>query len=462
MPALSDLTQSVNLSAGGGLAASLDGIPLFIGYASGGTPGTVYSFGDVDTLKSTLVSGPVVEASARVLPGLCYVVTVASDVAGAAGTVAKVSGTGAVTPTVTGTPVDNLDLRIKIVNGGAVSTATFQWSLDAGSTWSPVYTTAATFVLVGTGVTAAFGAGTYVAGDVFGCSTTAPGFSTSALTTAWNAYINSTFCGQAEFVHVVGSAVDAAGSATLATALQSLLTTSFAAQNYMSGLIELPDLAAATVATGMATVDAYLVNAVGGYCTLISPISGKSMKRPAAHAIVRRAAKVKPHRHIGAVADGGLEGVTAIAYDERATPVYSAARITSLRTRPPQAGFYVEASKTLISDTTNCLSDWHSVRVLLKAMRIAGGRLQKYVNGDWDLNADGTLLTSVADAIENEVQALLDAGLSGNCSRVIFALNRSNKLALTNTLAASVTIQVKGYSTYVTNTVSAVRTITTT
>ena len=456
---LSGLTQTVNTSEGGGIPAAIDGIPLFIGYSSSGTPETVYSFSDIDTLKSVLGSGPLVEAAARCLPGQVYCVPVTSDVAGVIGTITK-TGSGP-TITATGTPTDNGTILIKIATGGAVATATFQYSLDNGATWSQVTTTAATFLVLPTGVTVAFVAGTYVAAEVYTIPLSAPGYSSAKLASAFAAWIASTSSSEAEFLHIVGAAVDAAGAATMATAVQTLLVNAFAQQCYMSAIEELPDLAASSLTTALANVDAYLVNAIGGYCDLVSSVTTRVNKRPAAHAIVRRAAQTKPHIHLGKVMDGGIDGVTKLYFDERATPTFTAGRVTSLRTRPKKAGFYVEASKTLHGNTTHPLSDWHNVRVMLKAMRIAGAKLQDYINGDWDVKADGTLADAVADMIESEVQTALDTGLSGNCSRVVFKLNRTDKVSLTEKFRSKVAVQVKAYSKWIENEVAAVRTITT-
>jgi hypothetical protein len=86
-----------------------------------------------------------------------------------------VSETGAAVGGVglTGTPTGAWNLRIKIILGGARGTATFQFSVDGGQTWSATLTTAASVPLVDTatdslvgnngttGLTATFGVATY-------------------------------------------------------------------------------------------------------------------------------------------------------------------------------------------------------------------------------------------------------------------------------------------------------------
>jgi hypothetical protein len=67
-------------------------------------------------------------------------------------------------------------LQIEIVEGGAVNTATFEYTVDGGVSWSGVYTTAASVVLEATNITVAFAAGTYVADDTYTASFTGNGY----------------------------------------------------------------------------------------------------------------------------------------------------------------------------------------------------------------------------------------------------------------------------------------------
>lgn len=99
-------------------------------------------------------------------------------------TIAQVGGGPAVT--VSGAPIVAGSYVIRIILGGAIGVATFQYSLDGGSTWSATRTTATTYVLgsapgdpgnVGgnatTGITAAFTAGTYVVATTYSFTATA-------------------------------------------------------------------------------------------------------------------------------------------------------------------------------------------------------------------------------------------------------------------------------------------------
>lgn len=80
------------------------------------------------------------------------------------------TGTGVVPGmTVTGTPdaaPSPINVLVYVVLGGAVATATFQYSTDGGLTWSATTPTAAT-VAISNGLTLNFAAGTYVLGDTY-------------------------------------------------------------------------------------------------------------------------------------------------------------------------------------------------------------------------------------------------------------------------------------------------------
>lgn len=99
--------------------------------------------------------------------------------AGSSGPVSTTDTNSAVTQTgsgplvtVTGTPTIDVYGRVKVIAGGIVGAATFQYSLDGGATWSATITTAATYALTGTGLTLGFPAGTYVVGTTYAWTST--------------------------------------------------------------------------------------------------------------------------------------------------------------------------------------------------------------------------------------------------------------------------------------------------
>lgn len=113
----------------------------------------------------------------KILSGLDRFVRGVATIASVASAVTK-SGTGP-DVTLTGTPTLTASIVLKMILGGAVATATFQYSLDGGTTWSTTKTTAATYAIPGTGITAAFASGTYVADDTYSFTTVLPSFTFS-------------------------------------------------------------------------------------------------------------------------------------------------------------------------------------------------------------------------------------------------------------------------------------------
>jgi len=156
----------------GGMFAKIGPSPL-------GIPNSVVSVADNDTLRKSLGSGgPLVEASAiafsagaqgSVRPSGLLLVPVNPSTYGVATAVIH-SGPGTGTITVTIRP--STSFLIRAVLGGAVGVATFQTSVDGGSTWGPVWTSAATVQIPGVPFTTlAFGTGAAVSGDTIQIST---------------------------------------------------------------------------------------------------------------------------------------------------------------------------------------------------------------------------------------------------------------------------------------------------
>lgn len=174
-----------------------NGLQVKVGVCSSGTANTLYRFNDPKKLVDTLGTGPVVEAAAHLLNvagGIVYVCKADTDVAGSQGSWTR-TGTGPSPGCAsTGTPLDGYEVIVLIVRGGTRGTATFKVSFDGGDTYSPEYATAASITAFAsdTGLTLTFATGTYVAGDTYTSTSTAPGFTTTSLGDALDAMSAST------------------------------------------------------------------------------------------------------------------------------------------------------------------------------------------------------------------------------------------------------------------------------
>lgn len=77
------------------------------------------------------------------------------------------AGTSPPDLTLSGSPLNNYSLKVKITTGGTLTNAKFKYSLNGGKTYSKAITTAATYVMPGTGTTLNFASGTYSTDNVY-------------------------------------------------------------------------------------------------------------------------------------------------------------------------------------------------------------------------------------------------------------------------------------------------------
>lgn len=150
---------------------------LKIGVAPKGTVNTIQGVADLSTLTSTFgKGGRLVEAAALALqplpdgtrPGPVYLMPANPSNYGIVGSSTKTAIGSGSTSGLSPTAIAFQEIRVKCAVGGALATATVQFSLDSGSTWSAAVATAAAVMCpVAPFVTFAFSAGTYNAGDTW-------------------------------------------------------------------------------------------------------------------------------------------------------------------------------------------------------------------------------------------------------------------------------------------------------
>lgn len=146
-------------NGGTSLAAGVKRIFL-VGIIAAGVPGTLYAYTSGDDLVDELVGGPTVELAASILDNSDAEVVLSPAeivIPGAVGSVAH-AGTSISQVTFSGTPIDAYDLVVKMTKAGGLGTSQYQWSDDAGTTWSAVKATpgGGSELLGTTGVTAHF------------------------------------------------------------------------------------------------------------------------------------------------------------------------------------------------------------------------------------------------------------------------------------------------------------------
>jgi hypothetical protein len=429
-----------------------------IGTSSLGTAGDILVTRDQQAVKDAFGTGPLVEAALLALrtpgsgPVLLY--KAPSSTPGEAGEVTHTgAGTGSVA--VAGDALDAFDVVVEVLTTGAnlaAATATFRYSLDGGRTWSGelAVPTGGTYLIPDTGLTLTFANGesgtSFVDGDTYTFSSSGPTYTVNELGTA----LDALDARPEDFflVHIIGAAADAAGSASLASSVQTKLDAWFQNKRWARALIELPDVTATLLTAGLASTVADRVVAVGGYADITSGLSGAVQKRPFAWALAARAGAVPAGRDLARKRDGPLSGVTRLYHDERTNRVYNAARISSGRTFIREAGFYVTNAKLLSSDGSDFKYLQHG-RILDVACGATYRTLANYLSDEVSVDPKtGLIDEDEARGIEGACEkAMRDALLDGGpqVTAVACVVDRSVDIIATEKLVAKVRVTPKGY-----------------
>ncbi len=139
-----------------------------LGICSGGTPNVLYPEADIDTAKSQLGVGPLVEGvvdTLSVAGGTVLAMPLTPSTAGSVGTVDTSLATAIATAILTPTLAPAKVIDVKIVTGGILGTMTFQYRLDGGAYSAIITSTGGSFSyrVPGTLTTLTFSAQTYTA-----------------------------------------------------------------------------------------------------------------------------------------------------------------------------------------------------------------------------------------------------------------------------------------------------------
>lgn len=369
--------------------------------------------------------------------------------------------------TVTGTPLREVDLRVEALTTGALAVWTGRYSLDAGVTWTG-FTSAATVVLTGTGLTlniaagtaavdnrwsaltpgmrVAFTAGTYVAGEVYSWTSTQAGYSSTDMASAFDTAKADARAW--DLMHLVGipeGANDAAkvtAAAAMAAALAVKLDAAFLAHRPIRAVMDGPDVAndaAGDTAfiNGIVGTIAPRVGISGGFCDIRSPVSKRTYRRPQMWAIVSHSRRRSISDDLAEVGKLGNVGrlhasVTSIERDEAKRPGLNAARIMTLRTWIGFAGFFVTEPKMLAAPGSDYELLQHG-RIIDLACRVARRKGVELIKAKQRTNADGTIYEIDARAMEREINSALDIELRqpGHVVTTSVLLNRTDNVMST-------------------------------
>lgn len=445
------------------IPAASSNIHVVMGTSTGGTPGTLYSFGSLDDVQTTLVSGPLAEAVAYELSiggGIIYAMPITGSVPGSSGAVTPTrvgSSTGTVTVSV-GVANDAYQPVVQVVSAGTGqlvtgATVAVQVSLDNGLTFgqSTLVPVGGSFVITGTGLTIAFSvsATTFDFGDKFSFTCTPPFYSSTDLNTAFAALfaLPQTW----GYIHVVGypvagnSATNATAGATLASTVSAQLATGVTNFRYARCIMEAPASIDADLTSSYASFADGRVMVVAGTDIINSPMTGRKLTRSHAWATSARLGASRVSRSPGAIADGPLLGIVSLNRDERKTPGLYDQRFSVATTYIGLNGFYSDFGKTMAaagSDFSNIMNG----RVLDQACVITRSALLQYLNSSVRVNANGAILEQDARGIENFVTQQIRGAMSPDISDVSVLVNRTDNILSTQLLRVKTRVIPVGYA----------------
>lgn len=446
-----------------------------IGCASAGAVATPIRSRDLQTFVNAFAEGPLLEFIAFLLAFTgaeivaCRAATVA---AGSTGTVVH-TGAGSSVVSATGASLQARKIIQRFVTGGTIGVAgiIFDYSLDGGYTWvfGIALGTANTYLFPGTGVTAAYAAGTILALQTESIPCTEPETDASgyaACVTAIEATTNQprliAFDGA-----ITGSTADGIGDDVAAMS---------AVFRYVHAYTNARDQAVAeSVATWKASVKAsYAISSANlspaaGMCRIKSQLTRLNMRRPAMWPIFMRRLQIVPSESCAYVERGSLSGVTfgnttdnpldtGDYFDSRLDTELDDAKFGTLKTDvgSTPGAIYVKRVP-IISDAGSDFDEDQMKAVMNIACETVYGVTRLYQAKSVRVNkATGFILEKEARSIESRVLSALNIALTDKfdisgaevvCSRIDPIL-QTKKITLTHKIVPL------GYANTIENTIS--------
>jgi hypothetical protein len=459
-------------------------VQVVIGVASGGTASInqVCSSTQPSTLQTLHGYGPLPEAAAISALSGGVILSVQIPIA-ATGTAKAVqhtgTGTSVVTVTLDGTvgAYDDYYVVLRPSVGGTIGTTgmTFQFSLDAGRTYTPAIAlgTAVTYAIPNTGITLNFAAGTLVAADTYKFQTIAPAWNAAGVTAAIAALQASQYAIQGwGSMQLVGVAA-AADVSTFETNLDTAATTydvftrmlasarDLAAGSAWGGAGETEATWMTSIETAFSAVSARREGVGAGYYNIPSayPSLGTTFRyrRPGMWAVAARVVTIPTQRMASRVSDGQLTQIVVdptsdpqdgfVYHDERTVPGLTGTRFQAFRTRIGKGqGFFLDLPN-LMSPVGSDFQFFPQGSVIDIACDITRQVAQDEIDNDLILNANGTIAESEALRIESAIQNRLKENMTDvrMVSSTAVVVSRSQNVRTTGKVVITVTVNGVAY-----------------
>ncbi len=381
--------------------------------------------------------------------------------------------TGGTAVTASGTPLDALDFRVKVVRAAATPSAgaAVKVSLDGGRTYGEeVSIVAGSYEVPNTGVTFAFSAASCVVGDIYRLKTGAPTWNTTGLDAALDALVASGR--DFEFVIIEG-AVDRTSDATVKTWVDERNAAgayTFAlreARGQATGESVSAWVTAITGTTpGFQDYDLGKTGAIfAGEALVVSAIDGSAQRRSGLRVAAARLLTSKLHESPLKVKNGPVVGLypdgdaSSVFHDGRTYTTLDLARFMCFQTvqgRP--RGEYFITARTMAAASSD-FGEIQRVRVMCAASRAALPAIATFVGDDVATKTNGTgrITEAAAQAIEQYVAAAVAQAVkvapNEHVSAVAALCNRTDNILSTGILRVAVSIVPRGTVNTVTATI---------
>lgn len=462
------------LDGGLGVTSPASSVPHIIGPGSAGplnTPTLIANqrvwlelFNDRESPLADAVGYQLANAGGPVV-----VTRSAASVAATESAVAQ-SGAGPVIThdTPTSAPKNQYSVIVEITKAGAIGTSEYRFSLDGGRTFSQSFVTAATIALGTSGISADLAVGSYVLGERYTWTTTAPQMNATDLGTALDAAKLSQLTWK--FFQLAGNFADADAAVLIFSALNTFLNGEASGPDrYFRALMNSGVDAAADVLTAFNAVTANRVGVLFNTAEVSAPFP--SLGRGAAIMPVVNLAAMRAAGNLmstdlgqtsGADSVGALPGVLSIGHDEfRAEAGLDAAKIGTTRTYSNTPGFFL-TNVWLKSGPGSDFEFFQHGRIMDEACTVVAQQHQLLIGSNFEVKNDGSGAYTEAEAqgIEKRVQRALDqvigsalrkigptriSGKVGHVSEFRYQVDRAQNVLSTKTHQASVGIVPLNY-----------------
>lgn len=455
--------------------------PAILGLSSGGTAtaNTLYTYSSPAAVKLGHGDGPLVEAACEHLiraGGIARVIQMTQDSAGTM-TATLTGGTDATIVDNSSTPYNWFGVRYKIVLGGALGTARFQFSLDGGRSYSDTYTTAASFTIPNSGISVTMSdvPGVFIVDEVYVGVATGPTYTSSEMDTAVAALKASPFSW--DYGVLTGRHADASTAQTVFNALDADRIGLGEPHQYKPWIMDAGGDNKATTASTFTATSKWILRAYGTTDMVTqTPVAGyKVPALPNYMFAVQKAGVADLSEHWGRRASGPLKGIAAwttefgspLSHDEYADEGLDELNFMTVgHPDGAAAGRYYIVRGRVAAPPGSDFRQWQYSRMWSATYQTIYAIQELWIGRSWAVKSDGTLVDGEAKAAEDRVVKAMKTvlhvknaeGTLGHCSIVgddlgfYYRISRTQDVRTTDTVATEWGIYPRGYSEYITTT----------